>query len=610
MNEEIVVTLAGIGALAIACQWLAWWVKLPAILFLLLTGLVAGPITGWLNPNEVFGDLLFPMVSLSVAVILFEGSLTLKLPEIQEVRRVVLNLVTVGLLVTWLVTTIVTHFAVGFPWELAFLFGAVTAVTGPTVIIPMLRTVRPTAKIANVLRWEGIVIDPIGALLAVLVYEYIVSSASDTAVSHTLFTFGSMIVVGSVTGALGGLGLAEVLRRHLLPEYLQNIATLACVFVIFAISNHIESESGLLAVTVMGMWLANTKNVHVQDILDFKESLSVLLISVLFIVLAARVEFEQFQALGWSALLVLFGTQLIGRPLKVFVSTLRSNLSFNERIMLAWIGPRGIVAAAVSALFALRLQENGNEQAALIVPLTFLVIIGTVVIQGATARTLALWLGVAEPEPKGVLVVGANLVARTIAKALRDKGFDAVLTDASWDNIRAARMDGLRTYYGMAVSEHADRHLDLVGIGRMMAMTPHREFNALASLRYQSEFGKNAVYTLATAAEKSGSEKHTIPVQHRGYTLFSKDATYQKLASLVSQGAEIRTTTLTETFDFQAYKEKHGQKAITLFAVDPKGRLQVFVDGGKLHPGAGWTVTSVIPPEAETTAEKAEGSPG
>jgi CPA1 family monovalent cation:H+ antiporter len=593
-------TLAGIGLLAIACQWLAWRVKLPAILFLLLAGIVAGPVTGWLDPNALFGELLFPFVSLAVAVILFEGSLTLRFDEIRGLQRVVRNLVTIGVLVTWLVTALATHYLLGFSWELAFLFGAISVVTGPTVIVPMLRTVRPKARVASVLRWEGIMIDPIGALLVVLVYEFIVSGQGSEALGHTLATFGLTVLTGAGLGAAAAYGLGQLLRRHWIPDYLQNIATLTLVFGVFALSDRIEHESGLLAVTVMGMWLANMRGVAVREILDFKESLSILLISGLFIILAARVELEQLYTLGWSAVMVLLVIQFIARPLKVGVSAFGSNLSWRERALLAWIAPRGIVAAAVSALFALKLEERGYEQAQLLVPLTFLVIIGTVTLQSATARVIAKLLHVAEPEPRGLLIIGANRLARDLAKCLRDQGFHTLLVDTYWENIRAARMEGLATYYGNPLSEHADAHLDLVGIGRMLGLSPMAELNALAAQKFRGEFGANGVYTLQTTFDRDAPEKLRIAAEARGYILFGSDITYSSLAARLDEGSELRVTRLTEAFDFDDYRARHGPHAIPMFAIDPRERLHVFVNEGELRPAEDWIVIGLVLPREET----------
>jgi NhaP-type Na+/H+ or K+/H+ antiporter len=593
MNEHVIVTLAGVGLLAVICQWLAWWVKLPAILFLLVGGILIGPLAGWLDPDALFGELLMPFVSLSVAVILFEGSLSLRFREIRGLEQVVRNLVTVGLVVTWAVTSIATWLLVDFPWEVALLFGALTVVTGPTVIVPMLRTVRPNAAIANILRWEGIVIDPLGALLSVLVFEFILSGHGSAAIAHTLSTFGKTMLAGLVPGAVAGFALGLVLRHHWLPEYLHNITTLALVFAGFAAANVLQDEAGLLAVTVMGIWLANMKGVNLEEILNFKESLSLVLISGLFILLAARIEFTQLHHLGWGGIGVLVAMQFVARPLKVLVSTPRSSLTWQERALLGWIAPRGIVAAAMAAVFAIRLQRGGTEEAVLLVPLTFVVIIGTVVLQSATAGALARWLGVGEPEPKGYLVIGANPVARAIGTALNAAGFGTVLADSNWDNIRNARMEGLTTFYGNPVSGLADRSLDLIGIGGLLALSHHAERNALAAFRYRREFGANAIYTLLPAADESPLRQAVIG-REWGHLLFGQDITYAKLASLLSKGAKIRSTTLTEDFDFDAYRAKHGKGAIPLFAVKPRGSLHIFTAGDETKPAKDWTIISLF----------------
>jgi len=606
MHEYILIALAGIGLIGITSQWLSWWLKLPAILFLLLGGIVAGPVTGWLDPDALFGDLLFPFISLAVAVILFEGSLTLKFDQIKGLQQVVRNLVSIGILVTWSITTIATYLLLDVGWELALLFGAVTVVTGPTVIIPMLRTVRPNARLTSILRWEGIVIDPLGALLAVLVFDFIISGQGSHALEHTLLGFGTILLVGIVMGALPGYLFGLLLRHHLLPEYLHNLTTLTLVFAVFVSSNLIAHESGLLAVTVLGLWLANMKDVHIQDILSFKESLSLLFISGLFVLLAARLDLQALRDLGWPALYVFLAIQFIARPLKVLVSTFGSDLNWRERTLLAWMAPRGIVAAAVSALFALGLQQQGVANANLLVPLTFMVIIGTVVLQSATSRLLARLLDVAEPDPRGFLIIGANPVARMIGKALKEQEYNVLLTDTTWENIRAARMAGLPTYYGNPISAHADQYLDLVGIGRMLALSPVADVNVLAGLRFRREFGQSAIYALQTAQEKDAPEKLKAAEQHRGYLLFGEDITFSKLSSLISQGAEIHDTHLGEDFSFEDFQQQYGHRAIPLFAIDPRGRIQVFVANGKMVPQTDWTILSLIEPTEEEKARARE----
>ena len=602
MHEQAIIALSMIGFVAILCQWFAWWAKLPAIVFLLISGIILGPATNILNPEALFGDLLFPVISLSVAIILFEGSLTLNFHEIKGLQYVVRNMLTIGVLTSWAAITIGTHFIIGFSWDLSLLFGALMVVTGPTVIVPILRTVRPNATVSNILRWEGIIIDPLGAILAVLVFEMIITVQlqGDISVLHTIFIFIRTLVIGSTIGAVAAYLFGLLLRHHWVPEYLHNVMALTLVFVVFSLANHYSEESGLLAVTVMGMWLANMKNVHIEDILDFKESLSLLLISGLFILLAARLDFSQVQMLGWSSGLLFLFIQLFARPLKVILSTINSDLTWQEKFMVSWIGPRGIVAAAFTALFALRLEELGFEQAPLLVPLAFTIIIGTVILQGATSRYIANYLGVAEPESNGFLIVGANSVARFIATALQNNGFNPLLTDDNWSNIKQARMEGLKTYYGNAVSVHADRHLDLVGLGNLLALTPQQDRNALAAQRYKTEFGHQHIYDLATEPEKdkqNNEEASRKTISHNYPMLFSKDISYSKLASLISQDAKIKQTQLSENFTFENYRETHGKRVITLFAFNEKNQIRFFTTEQEFQPELGWTVVALVTKE-------------
>ncbi|NJN45363.1 MAG: sodium:proton antiporter [Candidatus Competibacteraceae bacterium] len=594
MTEHLALLIALIGLLGISAQWLAWRLQVPAIVFLLLIGLVAGPVTGLIQPNELFGELLFPLVSLGVAVILFEGSLTLKLEEIKGHGNVVTHLVTIGVFMTWLSTGAITWWLLDISAEIAFLFGAVVTVTGPTVIVPLLRSVRPVASVANILRWEGILIDPIGALLAVLVFEFIVTGQQE---GHTVWIFAKALLIGGGAGVGGALLLAHALRRHMLPEYLHNVATLVWVLSVFTVANTLQHESGLLAVTVMGMLLANLRQVQTDEILGFKESLSLLIISMLFIVLAARVELYQLLSLGSNALLILAALMLLVRPLVVGLSSIGAGLNWREKALLAWIGPRGIVAAAVSAVFALQLESEGYPEAPLLVSLTFMVIMGTVVIQSATARPMACWLRIAEPEPRGLLIVGGNRVAQAIATALAEQGLHVLLADNDWQHMRAARMKNLATYFGHIVSQHADQHLDLIGIGRLLALSRQPSLNALACVRYRTEFGSGNVFFLTAPEEETAvrPEKRSVTLRFNGRRLFGVEVTFNRLATLLEEGAEIRATPLTDTFNFDAYRQRYGGDAIPLFALDDKDQLHIFTDDQTLSPNPGWRVIGLIP---------------
>jgi len=595
MNHNVMLVLVAIGLLSLVSQWLAWRIRVPAILFLLASGIIIGPVTGWLVPDELFGGLLFPFISLSVAVILFEGSLTLRRDEIKGHGDVVRNLVTFGVFVTWGVVAIVTHWVIGVAWQLAFLFGAIMTVTGPTVIMPMLQAVRPNRTISNILRWEGILIDPVGAILAVLTFQVVLASQFTTALDEILLQLARLLAAGIILGGGFGYAWGVALRRYWIPQFLQNVATLLIVFAVFAFADTVEHESGLLAVTVMGVWLANMRGVPVEDILDFKESLSVLLISGLFILLAARLNFSQLQAVGWPAVIILLSIQFLARPMKILLSSIGAKLSWQEKMTIAWIGPRGIIAAAISAVFALRLEENGVDGAAFLVPLTFVVIVGTVVFQSLTARPLARMLGVATPEPEGVLIVGANPLAIAIAKVLSENGFRVLVANNSWHSLKAVRMAGIETYYGNPVSDHAERTMDLTGIGKLFAISRNAEFNHLACAHFAYEFGRQNIYSLPVSADEADAsvDKHAPAHHMRGRRLFGTDASLSKLQSLLSKGAKIKLTQLTETYEYEAYREQNGGARMDLMAWSDKGQLVAMSADANWKPGPGWTVASL-----------------
>ena len=584
--------LAGMLMIGFLAQWLAWRVKLPAILFLLLAGILLGPVSGVLDPDKLLGGLLFPIVSLAVALILFEGSLTLRFHELPGIGHVVRGLVSYGAVTALLLLALAAHIVAGLSWSIALLFGALACVTGPTVIAPMLRTLRPNARIANTLRWEGIVIDPLGALFAVLIFEAIVSRQE----GHTIGIFIATIGCGSVIGALAAVLVGYLLRRQMIPEYLHNYAVLAAVLLAFSVSNGITHESGLLAVTIMGIALGNMRGVHIDDILDFKESLTTVLVSVLFILLAARLHWPLPNGMLLAGITLFVIAQLIVRPVTVLLASLGSGLTWRERALIAWVAPRGIVAASVSALFALRLDALGVSGGDALVPLVFILIIGTVVFQSATARPLAKWLKVAEPEPRGLLIFGSDHVARAIAGALNEAGFHVLLADDDWEGIRLARMEGLSTFFGNPTSPHSERHLDLTGIGRLLALSTHRERNSLACVHYRQEFGREKVYRLRNLTPQENTDRAALSGNLLAPPLFQEEMTHGRFAEMLGQGWRIKSTRLSTTFDWPHFIEQYGSNTVLMFGVEEKGALRVASAKRELEPKAGWLVIALVPP--------------
>ena len=581
--------LSMIGLIGFLCQWLANKVKLPAILFLLVAGLVLGPVAHILDPDLLFGELLFPYISLSVAVILFEGALTLRFDELKEIGRPVVNMVTYASIVNAVITTLATHYFVGLGWELSALFGAIMVVTGPTVIMPMLKTVKPNHRISDVLRWEGIVIDPIGALFAVLVFEWIVVQNTSEPLSEVFLIFGQTIVVGTLIGLLGGYLFGVLLRRHLISESLQNFASLAFVCFIFALSDTLAHESGLLAVTIMGVLLANMRGVHIHSILDFKEDLTVVFVSALFIVLAARLDINAFAALGVGGVLVFLTMQFIARPIKVFLSFIGSDFTTKERAMVAWVGPRGIVAAAVSAVFALKLSDMNIAQSDLLVPLAFSIIIGTVVFQSLTARPVAKLLGVAQPDTPGVLIVGANIVSITIAEALKKAGVESLVCGKNWDSLRPARLAGLKTYYGNPSSDHASLNLNLAPYGIMLGLSNHHEYNISQVARFRDEFGAREIFCLPSSQDPDRSHKHLASEHTTGQVLFGVEQSFSELKRAINNDAVIRVTEITDEYTVDDWREDN-PNALKLFSIAKNGQIKFKTTDKALKPSTGTTL--------------------
>lgn len=600
MAETILLGLAGIVVLGIAAEWLAWRIRLPTIFVLLIFGVIAGPVTGLFDPDRMFGDLLMPLVSLCVAVILFEGGLTLQLRELRAVGRVVWLLITVGVLITWVLAAAAASLFLGFEARLAALLGAILVVTGPTVIMPLLAHVRPRGKVASILKWEGITIDPVGASFAVLLFEalylYADAEATIVVVTGVLRT----IAIGCILGGAGVVFLVVLLRKHWVPDHLHSPVALAVVLGTFALSNKFQHESGLLTVTLLGAILANQRFVNIRHVVEFKENLRVLLLSSLFIILAARLDLGRLMRMGPESAMFLAALILVVRPVTAFVCTIRSGLTWRERAFLAYLAPRGVVAAAVTSVFALRLSEDGIAQADEMVPVTFFVIAGLVGVYAVTARPVARLLGLALPEPNGVVIVGAHRLGRAIGKALKNEGIPVLVIDRNWGNISAARMEGLTTYHGDVLSEHALYETDLSEMGKLLALTANDEVNSLAALHFSERFGTTAVFQLAVAGTTSEKSDAKEPASHlRGQILFSKDIGYDALARRVVEGATVKATKISDKFTFDSFRDEYGESATPLFIATERGKLRIITAGMEVNPQPGDKIIALVDREPE-----------
>jgi NhaP-type Na+/H+ or K+/H+ antiporter/Trk K+ transport system NAD-binding subunit len=509
--------LAGIIILGILAQWVAWKFKIPAILPLILIGLLVGPLaaeflsqdgTKWIEPiwngtKGLFpGEALYYFVSLAISIILFEGGLTLKRDEIKNVGPVITKLITLGSAVTFFGAGIVAHFIFGLTWEISFLFSGLIIVTGPTVITPILRNIPLKKDVSTVLKWEGILIDPIGALVAVLVFEFISVGGGGGFTKTALMEFGKILLFGTSFGFTFAHALMYAVNKKLIPHYLLNVVSLSAVLLVFVESEIFAHESGLLAVVVMGMVLGNGKLKNLKELLYFKESLSILLISILFILLAANINIEDLQLLyNWKTAALFALIVFVIRPLAVFLSTYNSNLKLNEKLFISWVGPRGIVAAGIASLFGSKLIKQGVAGAEYITPLVFMIVLGTVLLNATTARLFAKMVGVFLKSSKAILFLGASDPARLIAKYLADSGKRVVLIDSNKSFIETAKKEGLEAFSTNIYDDDLTDNIELNDVGYLIAMTGSDAVNDFAMDSLSNAFGEHGAYRLATSKE-------------------------------------------------------------------------------------------------------------
>lgn len=487
--------LAGVGAL-----WAGARLRIPSILLLLPAGVLVGPILGWLDPDAVFGDVLFPLISLGVGLLLFEGGLSLRFKRTTEVRDVVLRLVTVGALVTWIVGWIAASIFLDVSTGIACLIGAVLVVSGPTVVIPLLRLAQPRHSVAEVLRWEGIVIDPVGATLAVVVLDAVIEDADP---ARALVRTAITLLAGGAIGAAFGFVYLVALARHLLPDHLHNPVAVAFAIAAFAGANAFQTEAGLMATTALGLVLANQHRVPVRHVYEFAEDVSYLVLGGLFLVLGARIDLDELADAALPALALTAVMVVIARPLTVIVSTWRSGMSSNERNFLMCIAPRGIVAAAVSSVFAVELTEAGIDPGPL-APTIMVVIVATVVLYGFTAVPMARFLRIARPPNRAVAIIGGSRWHLDLASALQELGVSTMIfTDRAAER-RRARNRTLLAYEGDLQSEELEEAADALGVGVVLVLSDRTELVTAAVSRLGHFVGRSNVYALQHSPGSGG----------------------------------------------------------------------------------------------------------
>lgn len=606
--EHQALVIALIGILGIGAQWIAWRTGWPAIVLMLAAGFLAGPVLGIFDPNETFGELLEPMVAIGVALILFEGGLSLDFRELNKYGEGVWRLVIFGVPLGWLFGSLAAYYVAGLVWPVAILFAGILVVTGPTVVIPMLRQSSVQQRPAAILKWEAIVNDPFGALCAVVAYEYFRLSVEGSTVFEIV---PPLIIAAALSGVIGYAAawvIAWSFPRGLVPEYLKVPVLLVAVVGVFVLCNMIEHEAGLLAVTVMGIALANMHVSSLRSIHPFKQNIAVLLVSGIFILLSAGLDLEELRRFEWQFGLFLLALLFVVRPATILISLLFSKVPWNERLFLAWIAPRGIVLVAISGLFALRLSELGYADGSILVGLSFAVVVTTIVAHGFTINWVARLLKVKGVTRPGLLIAGATPWTIALAKQMYELKTPVMLVDGSWGRLKPARAAGIPTYHGEILNEATEHNLDLSPFQVLIAATDNEAYNTLVCSEFAPEIGTDSVYQLG---EGTDDEDHrALPSSLRGRALFPSGLSVADVHQRQMEGWVFRKTKLSEQFDMEDARETLPEAANMLLLLRPDGRMRFFTHASAPEPQPGDTIISFSPPRKKTAEEAAAKKSG
>ena len=620
--EQQALVIAAVGVLGIGAQWVAWRTGWPAIVLMLAAGFLAGPIARSfglpsIDPDLAFGDLLSPMVGIGVALILFEGGLSLDFRELKKYGEGVWRLVLIGVPVGWLLGSLACYYVAGLVWPVAILFAGILVVTGPTVVLPLLRQSAVQQRPAALLKWEAIVNDPIGALCAVVAYEYFRATVDGGTAFEVVPEIAIAGVVAGVIGYAVAWAIAWSFPRGLVPEYLKVPVLLVAVVGTFVLSNKIEHEAGLVAVTVMGIALANMHVSSLRSIHPFKQNIAVLLVSGIFILLSASLDLTELTYLnpmepsGFRLYLFLLALLFFVRPATIIISMLGSSVPWNERLFLAWIAPRGIVLVAISGLFALRLNELGYADGSILIGLSFAVVVATIVAHGFSVDYVAKLLKVKGASRPGLLLAGATPWTVGLAELLHKMDTPVMIVDSSWQRLKRARVAGLPTYHGEILHEATEHNLDLTPFQSLVAATDNEAYNALVCSEFAPEIGTDKVYQLGEGADDDDYRR--LPASLRGRALFKSGFGVDDVSQRQQEGWEFRRTKLSEQFDIEAARESLPEAANMLLLLKPSGEMKFFTHAAAPTPQPGDTVISFAPPREqaeEKVAKRANGNQG
>ncbi len=592
MFDTLLFDLMLVVLIGILSQWVAWRFRMPAIVVMSVAGLLVGPILGLINPKESMGDLFSPIITFAVAIILFEGSLNLDFKEIKGFSKPVARIVTVGAFIAWIAGSLAAHYLAGLSWAVAFIIGGLFIVTGPTVILPLLRQAKLKPRPAAILKWEGIVVDPFGALLAVFAFEFI-KFLNEEATLTALLLFFAASAFAVVLGWGVARAIGNAFERGSIPEFLKAPILFALVIFTFVFADEIMHETGLLAVTAMGMTMANMRLTTLNDIRHFKENISVLLISGIFVMLTASLDpHVLIEIFNPSIILYVLAMLFIVRPLSIWISTIGTELNNREKHLIGWIAPRGIVALTVSGYFATILLENGYEDAELLTALTFALVFSTVVLHGFSIGYIAKKLNLTTTDESGVLIVGGTRFAAKLAQSVKETGNEVLLIDQSWAGLSHARKLGLSSFVGDILSEHVEYHIDLTPYRYILAMTKADIYNAHICADFAPNIGSD--YLFQTAFQV-GNEVESFTITG-GQILFSPGISIYDLEERMSAGHVIRKTLLTKQYSYTQYLRERDDKSILLYILRADGMIEFFTPEIERQAFAGDAIIALTSP--------------
>lgn len=572
--------------LGIAAQWIAWRIRMPVIVLLSIIGLLVGPIFGWLEPAKDFGQVTEVMIKLAVAIILFEGGLNLKISELKQAGPGVGRLVLLGLPISWMLSTAFAYFVAGLSLPVSSIIGAILVVTGPTVIIPLLRQNRLTPKITSLMKWEGVVNDPLGVLLAVFIFEYYVTVTTSKPPLDIVLSIGGSILISLIIGVASGFFIKYTFQKRMCPEFLKVPIILCFVLLIYGAANLIQEEAGLLAVTAFGFTLCNVGLGIIHELREFKEYISIFLLSTVFIVLTASLDLEEhLYALNWRSVAFLFAVLFVIRPLAVWLATLKGDLIWKERLFLGWIAPRGIVALSVAGLFTPDLVARGYEGAEMLTPLVFAVVFLTVVVHGLSLRTIAKGLGLITEKPKGVLIVGASPWTTELAEILKECKFPVLLVDHAWHKLQEARSKNIPVFEGEILSDATEHSVNLAEMNYLLSTTDNDAYNALVCNTFKREFGQDHVFQLSMHGR--GKEESAIKSANCGCMLFGEHLKYEQILERYFRGWRFQKLVIDEKFKLNEFLKTYKDKASPLFIISKAQKLIFELPGKPLKPSPG-----------------------